>query len=452
MATLGQIEHIVVLMLENRSFDHMLGYLTRDANPHPVDGLTGGEVNIYEHAPGHQIQCRPFVLKQPVFKLDPHHGYANVEVQLESRDGQHNTGFVKDFTDKALPKGIHPGAIMGYYDKDLVPAYDHLARHYAVCDRWFASVPGPTWPNRYFALCGHSKGSVVNVRLQDIPTIFDHLDVAHVPWGYYSHDIGFLRTVRRYTGSVGKISKVSEFYERASEGTLPAVSWVDPNFTLQEHVFGKGYSNDDHPPADIRRGQRLVARIYNYLLLGRNDAWKKTLFIVVYDEHGGFYDHVPPEPAVAPNALNASKFERYGVRVPALVMSPYIPAGRISHTIYDHTSILKTILNRFCKRPDGSIPHMSRRVDDAADLEPLLSLTTARTDCKPAPMIMVDESTHVPAHFKMKAGLETLGPLSTTDVDLSTPEMGTLEPTDLQREILALRDEALKLGVPKDQL
>ncbi|PTL78923.1 alkaline phosphatase family protein [Vitiosangium sp. GDMCC 1.1324] len=450
MATLNQIEHIVVLMLENRSFDHMLGYLMTDGNPLPVNGLTKGEVNTFNGTP-----YKPLPLDQPVFRYDPHHDYDAVAEQISDQHG----GFVKSFAKSLQGKtGVPIDAVMGYYDKRQVPVYDNLARQYAVCDRWFASVPGPTWPNRFFAMCGHSNGEVRNGHIQDIRTIFEYLDAEQVSWRYYSHDIAFLRTVRRYTGSMDVIEKVSKFYQAASAGNLPAVSWIDPNFTIQEALFGWGYSNDDHPPADVRRGQQLVSRIYNTLLLGRNDLWKKTLFIVLYDEHGGFYDHVIPrdnERATPPNNRNPEKFMRYGVRVPALVMSPYIEAGTVSHTTYDHTSVLKTILRRFCTQPSGNIPHMSDRVNAAANLESLLTRSTPRTDCKPAPVVNVAEIAVVPLQFKSAQGVDHAHVVAAAGSGAGGPvtiDSVALEPTDMQREMLWLREQALAEGVPEDKL
>ncbi|MFP2925950.1 alkaline phosphatase family protein [Pyxidicoccus sp. 3LG] len=435
MSGLGNIEHIVVLLMENRSFDHMLGYLKNSGMPQ-VDGLDPTNTNTYN---GQTVRAEH--LSSTVFRPDPHHGYDETSRQLA---GGNMSGFVENFASVALASGRPPGLIMGYHDERELPVYDYLARRFTVCDRWFAPVPGPTWPNRHFALCGHSEGNVVNLRrIEHAPTVFDHLTDANVSWRYYSHDIAFLRTVKKYTGNGSRIDKVQSFYTRASQGTLDAVSFIDPNFTLQESIFGIGYSNDDHPPADVRRGQDLVSRIYNVLLLARHERWKKTLFVVTYDEHGGFYDHVKPPPAVSPNG--DPRFSTYGVRVPALVISPWVDPGTVSHEVFDHTSILKTILTRFCKRPDGTLPDMGKRVEAANDLGRVLTRTTVRDDAKPAPVVNFSTTSALPLAFHAVSG-----PLGVAETESAAAV--ALQPTDFQREMLQLREVALQEGAPPDKL
>ncbi|MDY7226953.1 phospholipase C [Hyalangium rubrum] len=435
MAGLYGVDHIVVLMMENRSFDHMLGYLKNTGLP-GVDGVDGNRAIVFENKPYKQEH-----LSSPVFKPDPHHGHEEVKRQMA---GGAMTGFVGSFAPRARAKGKDPGLIMGYHDERELPVYDYLARRFTVCDRWFSSMPGPTWPNRHFALCGHSEGHTDNGHfIQEAKTIFDHLSDANVPWRYYSHDIAFLRTVSKYTAHTSRIDKVQSFYTRAAQGTLDAVSFIDPNFTLQESIFGIGYANDDHPPVDVRRGQDLVSRIYNVLLLARNNRWKRTLFIVTYDEHGGFYDHVPPPAAVSPNG--DPSFSTYGIRVPALVISPWAEAGAVSHTVFDHTSILKTILKRFCQKSDGALPDMGARVAAANDLEPLLSRPQPRDDAKPAPVANIDTVSVLPLSFHGVAG-----PLGVAGHEAAAAV--ALEPTDFQLEMLKLRDEALAQGVPEGKL
>jgi phospholipase C len=186
---------------------------------------------------------------------------------------------------------------MGYYDGGELPVYDHLARNYCVCDHWFSSVPGATWPNRLF-------------------------------------------------------------------------SWIDPNF--QEPTGYTHLSNDDHPPSDIRPGQELVLMIYRALISNQR-AWERTLFVITYDEHGGLYDHVPPP--MRPQ--DKAPFNRLGVRVPALILSPWATQG-VCKQQFDHTSIIKTILTRFCQ-VDGKIPDMGLRTTEAADLGYALTASAART-------------------------------------------------------------------------
>jgi phospholipase C len=154
--------------------------------------------------------------------------------------------------------------------------------------------------------------------------------------------------------------RLDDFFSAARAGTLPNVAWIDPNFV---DVGGAVGSNDDHPPSDVRGGQELVLRIFN--ALARSPAWERTLLVITYDEHGGFFDHV--EPPEADDSDPRPEFHAYGPRVPAVVVSPRVRAG-VSHEVFDHTSIIKTCLVRFCRREDGLIPDMGARVSAANHL------------------------------------------------------------------------------------
>ena len=305
---------------------------------------------------------------------------------------------------------------MGYYNGTDVPVYDHLAREFAVCDRWFSSVPGATWPNRLYAICGRAAGSRDDLPL-NLPPIYNqpsfvrHLDAHDISWRWYSFEAGTLRFAdahyclghhhRFAFFSHGNLNwktrlelridaHAASFLEDAALGSLPSVSWIDPNFSNFNPI---GFQpNDDHPPADIKDGQELVLAVYH--ALATSPQWEKVLLVIFYDEHGGFFDHVaPPE---APDD-DPQTFGRYGVRIPALIVSPWVEPGSVSHTLFDHTSISKTILMRFCpealnepKRGRGLFArlkrvggprHMGTRVAQANDLGELLTRTTPR----PAP-------------------------------------------------------------------
>jgi phospholipase C len=382
---LRDIDHIVVLVLENRSFDHFLGYLSlggyKDKDGQSIDGLDPSMSNPDGRAGGGHAVHR---LDDPRFWPGPQHEYAHVAAQMapysEAGEAQ-NRGFVNDYR---TVKGVaDAGAVMGYYDQSTLPVHDALARDFVVCDRWFAAVPGPTLPNRSFLLAGHSQGATTNLGMAEmfalhrIITIFDHLNEREVKWAYYFHDVPILRLFKQFTFTVGPIQHVSRFHDAARRGALPAVSWIDPNFTLQGIARLPDGGNDDHPPSDVRNGQNLVARVYASLV-SNAEAWKKTLLLVTYDEHGGFFDHVPPplRPNRAP--LGKPSFHRLGLRVPALVVSPWAPRGAIHKGELDHASILRTILDRFW--PEGETPGMGERVSTAASLAPLLTEAAPRAD------------------------------------------------------------------------
>lgn len=390
---LDRIEHIVVLMLENRSFDHMLGFLSLPKSKggrgrKEVDGLKQPQDHQNEYK-GEVYAPHPLANEHLYFLWDPCHDYKCVQQQLAKK----NRGFVANFAThhhqlvKERPL-TDPGLIMGYHTAEQLPVYDHLAEQFCVCDRWFSSMPGPTVPNRLYALAGTSDGETDNpatavpFRSYNLKTIYDFL-----PPGvgkHFADDVSSLLYFKKYRKLKTMVNVLSanskSFLQLAKKGELPGLSWIDPDFAAWPP--GSKSGNDDHPPSSVRQGQKLVGKIYN--ALQRSPKWDKTLFVVTYDEHGGFYDHViPPK-----NAKDRwAHLRRYGLRVPALVISPWVGKRVVSHEIFDHTSILKTILLRFCRRSNGSIPHMSKRVDAATPLSVLLTEKRARKDCKPAPQV-----------------------------------------------------------------
>jgi phospholipase C len=357
---------------------------------------------------------------------------------------------------------------MGYYNGGDLPVYDHLASEFAVCDRWFSSVPGSTWPNRLYAVCGTAAGSRDDLPLNlpplyDRPSFVRHLDAHGVSWGWYSFETGSLRLADRHyrLGHHDRFAffshsilswktrlersidpKVPSFIEDAARGVLPSVAWIDPNFSNFDPI---GFPpNDDHVPADLRDGQDLVLAVYHALATSAH--WERTLLIVFYDEHGGFFDHLaPPE---APDD-DPETFGRYGVRVPALIVSPWIEPGSVSHTLFDHTSIIKTILLRFCpdalteptrgeaplvlKRP-GAPRYMGVRVAQANDLGELLLRATPRPP---------------PPHSELIDGAAERAAKRTRRSPVDQDEREHRPATDLQVRVAAASRELRRLGHPQ---
>jgi phospholipase C len=377
---LEKIDHIVILLLENRSFDHMLGYLSLPESAGgrgrtDIDGLTGLDDQANEY---NGRTYKPQALHDYLsFPWDPPHEHEYVVKQIANNNG----GFVEQFTKhhKQLYKNTpleDPGLVMGYHTADHVPVFDELARQFCVCDRWFSSLPGPTFPNRYYALAGTSGGLTkdpdVNVpKAVDLKTVVEYMPEGM--WGSYYHDSSSLWLFSKYRKHhwTAPTHTYGTFRKQAKKGTLPAVSWIDPHYYIKMKI-----ANDDHPPTDIRKGQKLVAEVYNTLL--ESPTWDKTMLVLAYDEHGGFYDHVVPPQAED----DYPHLTRFGVRVPAIVVSPWVAAKSSSHTVFDHTSIIKTILLRFGRRPDGSIPSISARTDAANDLSVVLAEDKPRK-CEP---------------------------------------------------------------------
>jgi phospholipase C len=463
-ANLEKIDHIVIVMLENRSFDHMLGYLALTGRRPEIDGLRPGMANEHQERtyPVHHLAAT-------ALGIDPDHSAAAIDKQVA--DGE-MSGFVASAAATLAARGAEdgdPGCVMGYYDGTDVPVYDHLAEEFAVCDRWFASVPGSTLPNRLYALCGVAAGSRDDRPLH-VPPLYHqpsfarHLDAHHVSWRWYSFDPGTLRLADAHyllghhqqfgyfstTGlpwrAILDIScnpKIPSFLDDAAAGTLPSVSWIDPAFTNFNPL---GFPvNDDHPMADIKDGQDLVLAIYD--ALAASPEWDRCLLVVVYDENGGFYDHVPP-PRAADD--QPDMFGRYGVRVPAMIVSPWTEPGSVSHTLFDHTSIIKTILLRFCpqalqepqpakgRRAGAGLgpQYPGTRVAQANHLGELLSRDTPR----PAP----------PRDALVQQASARAAQAGTGDPGTGQRGRSDHPLNDLQQRILAATHELKRRGHPPD--
>jgi phospholipase C len=432
---LQSLKHIVIVMMENRSFDHMLGYL-RQEGMSELDGLTGDEFNLDADGnsiPVHAFDAEANKVQRPgealQKRLDPDHSPKGVRTQLGpgyTAGGPRNGGFVKSFIQSRkaadnVTKDLW-SVPMGYYTSKDVPVYDHLARQYCVCDRWYASIPGDTWPNRLYATTGTKGEKVAGTDLwndiTDLPPLrrLKSMPLYDVPaftrqlgdkqWRWYSHDPGTLRLVDSKYRDLNKpmrdnfaffdrrkidwvtanlerpIVGGGSFLDDAAQGRLPQVSWIDPNFVDLSVL--ETNSNDDHPPSDIRAGQAFVSDVYDALL--HSPDWQDTMLVITYDEHGGFYDHVtPPE---LPSADEARpEYATYGVRVPALIVGPRVgrqvlhapTEAEIEGAQFDHTALLKTILLAFAKNSDAALAKMPGRVQRAPHLGPVL-LDTPRTD------------------------------------------------------------------------
>lgn len=469
-SALAQIEHIVVLMLENRSFDHMLGYLSLEGGRSDIDGLKSGMSNTARgvvYAIAHEPETHT-----PNPDWDPDHSGEATDLQI---GGGKMDGFAESFARTLESRGVDnpdPGMVMRYYNAADLPVYDHLAEHFCVCDRWHSSVPGATWPNRLYAIAGSADG----IRDDRKPPIYGkhsfvrHLDHAGVDWRWYTYDFGTLRCADHdymlghhdrfayfdkpklpFETALEEDLLVDEdsasFIEDAQRGKLAPVSWIDPNF--KDVNLAHIQSNDDHPPSDVQDGQELVLLVYNALASG--PSWDKTLLLIVYDEHGGFHDHVsPPE---APDD-DPTTFGRYGVRVPAIAASPWVAPRSRCNTLFDHTSIIKTILTRFCpvelERPtwkkevlqwlDPTGPHyMGKRVAQANDLGMLLSDTPTRQ--------LPDRSKLIDWYAARQS--DRGHKLATNPVSFPAEERVF---TDLQRSMLSagkhVRDRGLPAGQP----
>jgi phospholipase C len=380
---LQAIEHIVVVTMENRSFDNMLGYLSHpDPAAQPsgprrdIDGLTGGErIPPGGNVTGEPVTPRPISPKE--FRPDPAHGYDAVQIQIGP--GGAMDGFlaaqrarILESTEINADGPLNDEAnIVHFQPASEVPLYDYLADEFCVLDRYFCAFPGGTQPNRVCMLTGATP-VLRNSEFTDdlgylaMPTLFDMLNPRTTSWRYYEGDIGFLRVFDRYRLDFEHLRPLNEFLLGTER--LPAITFIDPNF---KETPSEEPPSDDHAPTPVCRGQALLAQIMNRLRNQPPADRDSTLLIITYDEHGGFYDHVAPPGTAAFDALNPDvdrvlplvhpEAHSYGVRVPALLASPLISPQSVSPHIYDHTSITRTILQRFAPNMIGLMPPRVRR-------------------------------------------------------------------------------------------
>jgi phospholipase C len=447
------IEHVVVVMMENRSFDSLLGWLYEetgnrpkfnipDQSPPTFDGLVkntfsnkfGGKQVFASHPP---TAWPPANNPQAVPTPDPHEEFEFVTQQLFGTKSPvagtipDMSGFLANYADAANPDIA--GQIMQSFSAKEASVINGLARNFAVCDAWFASVPSQTWPNRGFVHTGSSDGHVDNdsYELYDIPTIFNVLENQGKSWGVYydttlipSLTYGqFLPQLVTLAGHFHKFSTFQTLCQASASAApanrLPAYSFVEPRFVAEPGFFKVDYPSDYHPPHDVARGETFLAEVYQAV---RKSPYRdKILLVILFDEHGGCYDHVPPPSNAAPPEVppvsrgSGFDFRRFGVRVPAIVVSSYVRPGTVfraptGSVPYDHTSILATL--RDWLQLDAKSFLKSGRIAQAPTLHPVLTLNdtnknTNWPDLVPGVQISDDRSLDTPLNDVQKSLVAT---------------------------------------------
>lgn len=358
-ASRDPVEHVVVLALENRSFDHMLG-IAQTVKPE-IDGILPSLPVRNNRFAGRSYPQTDGAAR--IVAADPRHETPHVlaQLQINAGGGPTNAGFVSDYA-RAYPQlpVQDRGEVMRYHAWQTLPALHSLAENFTVCDHWFSSVPGPTWTNRLFLMSGTSLGRVkmpnglmdLNFHWYDQPTLFDRLNERKKAWRVYYGDtpLSLLLVHQWEPENLARYRPLNHFFTDVADITVSPSDF--PAFTLIEPAYLDPSANDDHPPHDVLAGEALIAEVYN-AIRAHEALWQTTLLIVLFDEHGGFYDHVPPPPAVPPDHHQAEyAFDRLGVRVPAILVSPFAGNGVFSETL-DHTSLLKYLINKWDLRPLG---------------------------------------------------------------------------------------------------
>ncbi|PKA67015.1 phospholipase C [Apostasia shenzhenica] len=391
----GPIKTVVVVVMENRSFDHMLGWMKR-LNPE-INGVDGTEWNptsttdpaaakVYFKDGAHYVDP------------DPGHNFPAVHEQIfGTNDSSASTPLMNGFVQQAAEmKKNMTEAVMNGFPPEMVAVYQALVSEFAVFDRWFASVPASTQPNRLYVHSATSHGATSNDVGQLIlgfpqRTIFDNIDDAGLSFGVYYQNIPailFYRNLRKIKYRSKFYSYDDEFKNHASNGQLPNYAVIEQRY-LDLKIKP---ATDDHPSHDIYQGQLFIKEIYE--TLRASPQWNETLLIITYDEHGGFFDHVPtpvtgvpnPDGIVGPKPFNFN-FNHLGVRVPTIMVSPWIEKGIVVHgpngsptptSEYEHSSIPATVKAIF----DLPSPYLTNRDAWAGTFEGILqSRTEPRTDC-----------------------------------------------------------------------
>ena len=395
-----KISHVFVLMLENHSFDNIFAMSG-------IDGIQAANSSNYNEYNGKQY----YVESDAPAKMpsDPPHEFSDVQHQLEKDGDVPNGGFVRSYatstSDNRTPPKTGLEDVMKCFDtKRQLPVIYTLATEFAICDQWFSSLPGPTWPNRYFVHCASSAGLDRSPHLLETASwiatglefpngsIFDAMRRQEIPYRLYN-DQNNIYTDRQSIDPMGSIPQVHSLNNIGAAPSLPVenlardlknpypykYTFIEPHYGSVTGDFSGGSSQ--HPMDGTNGGENLIKAVYEAI---RNSSmWEESLLIITYDEHGGFYDSVVPGPATPPGdgvnpELNTHgfQFDRYGFRVPAVVVSPWIEKGTVDHTTYDHTSVLKTLEELF------SIEPLTQRDRNAHSVLHLTqTLSRARTDC-----------------------------------------------------------------------
>lgn len=393
-------KHLVVLMMENRSFDHMLGFLPG------VDGLTGNETNpLTPNGPLVQVSKNARTVHDLI--PDPGHEFVNVNVQIFGNSAGTDTGqpkmqgFVQDYA-LVSHDSIQAANIMKCFTPQTLPVLSTLAQSYGVSDRWYSSVPGSTIPNRLFTHGASSNGSCTQDALAapaTLRTIFEVMDEPGNPYTYriYTNGASVLWANFYLMGHQSAFHAYSDFADDCANGDLPAYTFIEPSY--DDNLDAGTFATSQHPDFPVDEGERIISDVYNGLT--GSPGWNDTLFLIVYDEHGGIFDHVTP-PAVAPLPVNAGlpdvphsisppfDFRRLGVRVPAVFVSPRIAPNTVFHDQnFEHSSIVATVRKMFC----NSKTPFNWREAQAPTFDQILNLDSPRPDITlPLPFVSATPS------------------------------------------------------------
>jgi phospholipase C len=387
-------DHIIVVMMENHSFDNLFGDLGRTRTD--VDALSFDGAGVPTNTnPGGAGTVTSFPFANTAQTTNITQSWRATHQQI---NGGAMDGFVRSSAGASEP--------MGYFTAEVLPFAYSLASQFTIGDRWFCSMPGPTYPNRRFLLAGTAYGATVTAfeTLLDPPpphgTIFDVLTAHSISWCDYFSDLPMTSVIPSIAlKHSDHHAPIAKFFHDCEAGTLPAVSFVDPLIGVLSDVgapfkslpgvvrdtltvLGANFESTDpaqteEDPQDMYWGEAWAATVVQAVL--DSQSWERTLLIYTYDEHGGYYEHVAPPAAIAPDAIAPKlqpgdppgAYDVYGPRVPAVVVSPYSAAGAVTSAIHDHTSVLATIESKW------NLPALTDRDANANDVMDFLDLNLA---------------------------------------------------------------------------
>lgn len=417
-----RIDTVVVLMMENRSFDHYFGALSLEEGRTDVDGLTTAITNVHPDGGA----AAPYLEQEHYCLEDPPHGWSSVHAQWN--EGAMD-GFVTEYRDSGAA-GDSCRRVMGYFNRSTLGPLYALADGSALCQRWFCSVLGPTWPNRLYSHAATSGGATGNDFGDDrsMPTIYQRLDAAGIPWVDYAGNAPFLALFPGHFDAA-RFFPLEDFVNDATNGALPPLTIVEP-------IYGR---NDDHPPTHPKAGEILISQVYNALVAGPHRD--RFLLIVTYDEHGGFADHVaPPE---VPDERAAEGFGRLGVRVPSVVIGPWVKRGHVSSTVYDHTSILAFLEHLWELEPLAARDAAANDLMDLIDTE-AVAAGTPHAPIDLPPVEATDEEIYAEECVGEGITRDAAGPTHQPELEQLLDAMPQRHPADRRADTDAIYERMLQ--------
>ena len=403
MAALDRIETIVVVIMENRSFDHVLGHLSlpQFGGRTDVDGLINLDTDPRFANEYQQQIYRPFPMTDGRLPHDLPHSRKEIAVQMALSGGTPTmSGFVQAYVETSHSTVEQPPPL-GYLTPDAVFMSNFLARNYLVCDHWFAAVPSDTHPNRVMAFSG--SATIDDTKTRIIPhqnLVFDWLEAHGARWRIYHCGFSFFPLFGNFddilSDRVRSIRALAGDFAIEPDHVAPHVIFIEPEYGDSPVHFGFA-PNDNHPPDPIGPGENFLRDVY--AALSASPRWARTMLVVIHDEHGGFFDHVAPLPVkteVPPGALYHEPFVTTGFRVPALIASPFVAAGTCYRDNLDHTSLLQLFAEKFAGDRRRYSDDVSRRIDQGIESASRVLTATARPDVPTVPPIPVAVSHVLP--------------------------------------------------------